>query len=72
MEAALSCIGLTPPERARVIRIKNTLMIGELEVSEAFAPDVARRSDLTVLGEGLLSFDATGRLAAFAPEVHRA
>ena len=72
VEAALSCIGLTPPERARVIRIKNTLMIGELEVSEAFAPDVARRSDLTVLGEGLLSFDATGRLAAFAPEVHRA
>ena len=25
VEAALSCIGLTPPERARVIRIKNTL-----------------------------------------------
>ena len=28
VEAALSCIGLTPPERARVIRIKNTLMLG--------------------------------------------
>jgi hypothetical protein len=72
VEAALSCIGLTPPERARVIRIKNTLMIGELEVSEAFAAEVARRSDLTVVGEAPLAFDATGRLATFAPGVHRA
>src|SRR5207253_858678 len=30
IETALSCIGLTPPERARVIRIKNTLMLGEI------------------------------------------
>src|SRR5919106_1242578 len=59
IETALDCIGLTPPERARVIRITNTLMLGELEVSEAFAPDVATRSDLTVLGDGRLRFDAT-------------
>src|SRR5262249_16752579 len=72
VEAALSCIGLTPPERARVIRIKNTLMLGELEVSEAFPPERARRGDLTVLGEGRLAFDASGRLAAFVPEVPRA
>jgi hypothetical protein len=72
VEAALSCIGLTPSDRARVIRIKNTLMLGEIEVSEAFAAEVARRSDLTVQGEAPLAFDATGRLAAFAPEVHRA
>jgi hypothetical protein len=62
---ALDCIGLTPPERARVVRIKNTLMLGELEVSEAFAADVARRSDLTRLGEAPLGFDAAGRLIPF-------
>ena len=62
IETALSCIGLTPPERARVIRIKNTLMLGELEVSQAYAAEVARRSDLTVLGEAPLGFDAAGRL----------
>src|SRR5256886_10441397 len=39
IETALSCIGLTPPEKARVIRIKNTLMLGEIEVSEAYLPD---------------------------------
>jgi hypothetical protein len=62
IETALDCIGLTPPERARVVRIKNTLVLGELEVSEAFAAEVARRSDLTILGEAPLRFDATGRL----------
>jgi hypothetical protein len=63
IETALSCIGLTPPERARVIRIKNTLLLGELEVSEAYGPEVAERPDLTPLGEPTaLGFDAAGRL----------
>src|SRR6266513_5268671 len=65
IEATLSCIGLTPPERARVIRIKNTLMLGEIEVSEAFAPDLAKRPDLTPLGDPTpLPFDVAGRLAS--------
>jgi hypothetical protein len=65
IETALSCIGLTPPEKARVIRIKNTLMLGEIEVSEAFAADVARRPDLEAMAApALLGFDAAGRIAA--------
>jgi hypothetical protein len=64
IETALSCIGLTPPERARVIRIKNTLMLGEIEVSEAFGPELAKRPDLTPLGDAApLPFDAAGRLS---------
>jgi hypothetical protein len=62
IETALDCIGLTPPERARVVRIKNTLVLGELEVSEAYGAEIARRSDLTIIGESPLRFDATGRL----------
>ena len=65
VETALSCIGLTPPEKARVIRIRNTLMLGEIEVSEAYGPEVARRPDLTPIGDGTpLRFDAAGRLAS--------
>jgi hypothetical protein len=63
--AALDCIGLTPPEQARVVRIKNTLVLGELQVSEAYAADVAARGDLTRLGEAPLAFDAAGRLLPF-------
>jgi hypothetical protein len=63
IEAALSCIGLTPPENARVLRIRNTLMLGEIEVSEAFLPEVAKRTDLTALGDPTeLAFDVAGAL----------
>jgi hypothetical protein len=37
-------------------------MVGELEASESFAAEVAARSDLAVLGEAPLVFDAAGRL----------
>jgi hypothetical protein len=67
VETALSCIGLTPPDRARLIRIPNTLTLGEIEVSEAFLPEVARRPDLTPLGDPRpLPFDAAGRLVPLA------
>jgi hypothetical protein len=47
-----------------VIRIKNTLMLGEIECSEAFLPDIGKRPDLTVVGEARpLGFDAGGRIA---------
>jgi len=63
IETALSCIGLTVPERARVIRIKNTLMLGEIEVSEAYLPEVAKRGDLTTLGDiHMVEFDAGGAI----------
>jgi hypothetical protein len=63
IETALSCIGLTPPADARVVRIRNTLRLGVVEVSEALLSEVAGRADLTVLGPPApLGFDAAGRL----------
>ena len=66
IDTALACIGLTPPDRARIVRIKNTLKLGEVEVSEAYADEVRRRPDLEVLGEPApLRFDAAGQLIPF-------
>src|SRR5881296_853327 len=63
VENALDCIGLTTPAQARVIRIKNTLMLGEIECSEAFLPEIAKRPDLAVIGDGRhLAFDAAGQI----------
>jgi hypothetical protein len=65
VEAALSCIGLTPPEQARVVRVRNTLRLAEVSVSEAFLPELGRRGDLTRLTDPAeLAFDAAGRLRA--------
>src|SRR5713101_2756838 len=63
VESALNCIGLTKPEQARVIRIKNTLMIGEIECSEAYLPEITKRADLEIVGEARpLGFDAAGQV----------
>jgi hypothetical protein len=48
---ALSCLGIERTEDARIVRIQNTLRLTEVEVSEAFATELAGRDDLTALGE---------------------
>ncbi len=63
---ALACLGLERPEEARVVRIKNTLWLGEVEVSEALLPQLATRPDLTRLSDpGPLAFDPDGHLPPF-------
>ena len=64
VEAALNTIGAVEPEKARVIHIKNTLEIGELEVSAAFMEEVDKREELKLIGKlGPLSFDSEGVLS---------
>ena len=63
IEAALLTIGLIQPEDSRVVRIKNTLHIGEVDISEALLNDAGDRADLEVVGTpASLSFDDTGTL----------
>ena len=63
VDAALDTIGSIPPQEARVVHIRNTLEMGELEVSKAFLPEMEGRTDLEVWKHlGPLSFDVTGRI----------
>lgn len=67
VEAALGTIGMVKPEEARIIRIQNTLLLEELDISEAFLPEVKGRTNLEVLwGPKGLMFDSNGGLPAFA------
>jgi hypothetical protein len=64
-EAIELAVGDTPADQLRLVRIKNTLHLEELEISEALLPD-ARQIGLTVLGEAReLEFDAAGRIRPF-------
>jgi Lactate racemase N-terminal domain len=66
VEAALGTIGLVPPEAARIVRIQNTLLLEELEVSEALLPEVKQRDTLEILwGPKPLIFDSAGGLPTF-------
>jgi hypothetical protein len=63
VDAALNTIGAVLPLEARVVHIKNTLELGELEVSHAFLPEVKGRTDLKVVKElGPLGFDEEGNI----------
>ena len=62
IDAALGTIGPVPPEGARVVRIRNTLALGEIEVSEAYQPELARRPELEVIEVPRPMFGADGEL----------
>ncbi|RMG37416.1 MAG: DUF2088 domain-containing protein [Planctomycetota bacterium] len=67
--AALQTIGLTPPDRARVMHITDTLHLSELLISEAYMPEVQRRDDLEVIREPQpMQFDERGDLLPVLPE----
>ena len=48
-QAALSTVGLVPPQDARVMWIRDTLHVAEVECSQAYWEQAQRRDDLEVL-----------------------
>jgi len=68
IEGALKTIGLTEPPDAKIARIKNTLALEYLHVSEALLPEITSRQDLEVLeGPFDFQFTASGDLAESYP-----
>ncbi len=66
IELALACLGLERVEDARVVRIRNTLHLAEIDASEAFAAEVAARGDLVRVGDPVdMAFAPDGALAPF-------
>jgi len=66
IRTALNMNGLTPPEQARVVRIKNTLLLTEMDVSESLLTEVQANGRLRRLTEPApLTFDGSGDLLPF-------
>ena len=62
IDAALAIIGTRPPEEARVLHIRNTLQLEEVEASEACF-EAPPQTDVTRLGSARpLRFDEQGNL----------
>lgn len=63
LAVALESLGLIEPENARVVWIKNTLDVGEIEVSEAYMSQVEIREDLEIISDVRpLEVEADGNL----------
>lgn len=63
LEAMFPTIGLTPPADSRMMWIRNTLHVAEVECSEAYFVEARERTDLEiVIPPRPLPLDATGNL----------
>jgi hypothetical protein len=68
VEAALKIIGTRSPEEARVLHVRNTLKVEEVEVSEACLAEPRGPVEFSVLGSPRpMAFDAAGNLEAISP-----
>ena len=66
LDAALSMTALQPPEKARIVWIRNTSSLDEFECSEPFLEEVTHWNDLSVASDlHPLDFDADGNLRDF-------
>jgi hypothetical protein len=63
INAALAIIGTRAPEHARILHIRNTLQLEEMDVSEPCLEEKERQTEFTLAGRPrLLEFDAAGNL----------
>ena len=66
IEIALGMIGLVPPQEARVVRVKNTLHVTEMDVSKALLEEVRKNGRLSqVTQPATIAFDSNGDLLPF-------
>jgi len=61
-EAIETAVGEVPPDQVRLVRIKITLLLEELEISEALLPRAKEVGLTVVAGPRSLEFDGTGRI----------
>ena len=64
--AIRTCAKLNDYSKARIARIRDTLSLSEIEISEALIPDVINRDDVEIVSEPYeLEFDENGTLKDF-------
>lgn len=66
LDIAIRCVGLIPTDKLKIMRIKNTSCLSEVDVSEGYAEELNSREDLEIIrAEHELVFDADGNLFPF-------
>lgn len=62
VEVAVQACGPGDPEAARIVRIRNTLRLDEVQVSPSILQEIRARPGVEILGAARDLFDAAGRL----------
>jgi hypothetical protein len=67
IEIAIKCVGLIPNNKLKIMRIKNTALLSDVDVSEGYQEELAKRSDIeAVLEKRTMEFDTDGNLLPFS------
>jgi hypothetical protein len=66
---AMRCVGFVPPDQIKIIRLKNTLCLTEIDLSEAFTAQIKDHSKLKIIRPAEeMCFDEHGYFKAFYSE----
>jgi hypothetical protein len=66
LDVIIRCVGLVPVEKLKIMRIKNTSHLSEVDVSEGYLADMEQRADLEIIkAKHAMEFDAAGNLRPF-------
>ena len=66
LDVAIRCVGLIPTDKLKIMRIKNTSYLSEVDVSEGYADEIKASKDLEIIRDWHdMAFDADGNLAPF-------
>ena len=66
LEIAIKSVGLIPRDRLKIMRIKNTAFLSEVEVSEAYEKELSEREDLEIsFNKRPMAFDEEGNFESF-------
>jgi hypothetical protein len=66
LDVAIRCVGLIPIEKLKIMRIINTSLLSEIDVSEGYEAELKTRQDLEIIKDiHDLEFDSDGNLLYF-------
>lgn len=66
IDVAIKSVGLIPHENLKIIRIKNTMSLAEVDISTAYKDELSQRYDLQIITvERSVQFDRPGNLKPF-------
>jgi hypothetical protein len=67
IDVAIQSVGLIRRDKLKIIRIKNTMALMEVDVSTSYQTELAQRDDLEIITDaGSLQFDGEGNLTPFS------
>jgi hypothetical protein len=66
LDVAIRCVGMIALEKLKIMRIKNTSRLSEIDISVGYEADMAQRDNLEIVkAKHALAFDTAGNLLPF-------